>query len=163
MRNSICMLGMVYGYKEIESRLPETFQTGALAELCVCIFSLSVWARTSYKWSCVPRVPHLTHAGLCFSWRRWCCAKEGVLAFHVYSSVLLFACTSFFTGRHFAAGAIGGVAGSFLSYPFEMMRAAKQHNRSFMDEMVCATHCYQGLLFRISARLALIRSSIRPH
>ena len=28
MRNSICMLGMVYGYKEIESRLPENFQTG---------------------------------------------------------------------------------------------------------------------------------------
>lgn len=66
MRNSICMLGMVYGYKEIESRLPDDFQTG----------------------------------------------------------------------RHFAAGAIGGVCGSFLSYPFEMMRAAKQHNRSFMDEMV---------------------------
>jgi len=66
MRNSICMLGMVYGYKEIESRLPDDFQTG----------------------------------------------------------------------RHFAAGAIGGICGSFLSYPFEMLRAAKQHNRSFMDEMV---------------------------
>jgi len=66
MRNTICMLGMVYGYKEIEGRLPADFQTG----------------------------------------------------------------------RHFAAGAIGGIVGSFLSYPFEMLRAAKQHNRSFMDEMV---------------------------
>ena len=66
MRNSICMLGMVYGYKEIESRIPESVTTG----------------------------------------------------------------------RHFMAGAIGGVTGSFLSYPFEMLRAAKQHNRSFMDEMV---------------------------
>mmetsp|Transcript_11958 Transcript_11958/g.14474 ORF Transcript_11958/g.14474 Transcript_11958/m.14474 type:complete len:285 (-) Transcript_11958:138-992(-) len=66
MRNSICMLGMVYGYKEIESRLPEGFQTG----------------------------------------------------------------------RHFAAGAIGGIVGSFMSYPFEMLRAAKQHNRSFYEEMV---------------------------
>jgi hypothetical protein len=65
-RNSICMLGMVYGYKEIESRIPEDIQTG----------------------------------------------------------------------RHFAAGAIGGICGSFLSYPFEMLRAAKQHNRSFMEEMV---------------------------
>jgi len=27
MRNSICMLGMVYGYKEIETRLPADFQT----------------------------------------------------------------------------------------------------------------------------------------
>lgn len=66
MRNSICMLGMVYGYKEIESRLPPDLQTG----------------------------------------------------------------------RHFLAGAIGGVAGSFLSYPFEMLRAAKMHNRSFTEEMV---------------------------
>lgn len=65
-RNSICMLGMVYGYKEIESRIPQDIQTG----------------------------------------------------------------------RHFMAGAIGGVTGSFMSYPFEMMRAAKQHNRSFMEEMV---------------------------
>ena len=34
------------------------------------------------------------------------------------------------------AGAIGGICGSFLSYPFEMLRAARMHNRSFMDEMV---------------------------
>ena len=66
MRNSICMLGMVYGYKEIESRIPQDVQTG----------------------------------------------------------------------RHFMAGAIGGVVGSFMSYPFEMLRAAKMHNRSFMEEMV---------------------------
>jgi hypothetical protein len=65
-RNSICMLGMVYGYKEIETRLPQDVQTG----------------------------------------------------------------------RHFLAGAIGGVFGSLLSYPFEMLRAAKMHNRSFMQEMV---------------------------
>ena len=65
MRNSICMLGMVYGYKEIETRLPDNTPA-----------------------------------------------------------------------RHFFAGAIGGVVGSFLSYPFEMLRAAKMHNRSFMGEMV---------------------------
>ena len=65
MRNSICMLGMVYGYKEIETRLPDNTPA-----------------------------------------------------------------------RHFFAGAIGGVVGSFLSYPFEMLRAAKMHNRSFMEEMV---------------------------
>lgn len=65
-RNSICMLGMVYGYKEIEGRIPQDIQTG----------------------------------------------------------------------RHIAAGAIGGVLGSFISYPFEMLRAARMHNRSFMDEMV---------------------------
>jgi hypothetical protein len=34
-----------------------------------------------------------------------------------------------------AAGALCGVIGSFLSYPFEMLRAAKQHNISFWDEM----------------------------
>jgi hypothetical protein len=38
--------------------------------------------------------------------------------------------------RHFLAGAIGGVVGSFASYPMEMLRAAQQHNISFMDEMV---------------------------
>ena len=65
-RNTICMVGMVYGYKEIETRLPKNFETG----------------------------------------------------------------------RHFTAGAIGGICGSFLSYPFEMLRAARMHNRSFMDEMV---------------------------
>ena len=31
---------------------------------------------------------------------------------------------------------IGGVAGSFASYPFEMLRAAQQHNISFFDEIV---------------------------
>jgi len=66
VRNSICMLGMVYGYKEIETRLPEDLQTG----------------------------------------------------------------------RHFFAGAIGGVLGSLLSYPFEMLRAAKMHNLSFLEHMV---------------------------
>uniref|UniRef100_A0A7S4JXG0 Mitochondrial carrier protein n=1 Tax=Prymnesium polylepis TaxID=72548 RepID=A0A7S4JXG0_9EUKA len=66
VRNSICMLGMVYGYKEIETRIPPDMQIG----------------------------------------------------------------------RHFLAGAIGGVAGSLLSYPFEMMRAAKMHNLSFMEHMV---------------------------
>lgn len=65
-RNSICMMGMVYGYKEIESRIPKNVETG----------------------------------------------------------------------RHFAAGAIGGVIGSFISYPFEMLRAARMHNRSFVEEMV---------------------------
>jgi len=34
-----------------------------------------------------------------------------------------------------SAGAICGIIGSFLSYPFEMLRAAKQHNISFWDEM----------------------------
>eukprot|EP00873_Tetraselmis_striata_P011700 jgi/Tetstr1/431964/TSEL_021441.t1 len=38
--------------------------------------------------------------------------------------------------RHFLAGAIGGVVGSFCSYPMEMLRAAQQHNISFMDEIV---------------------------
>jgi len=66
VRNSICMLGMVYGYKEIETRLPQDLTTG----------------------------------------------------------------------RHFVAGATGGVLGSLLSYPFEMMRAAKMHNLSFMEHMV---------------------------
>lgn len=33
------------------------------------------------------------------------------------------------------AGAICGIIGSFLSYPFEMLRAAQQHNISFWDEM----------------------------
>lgn len=34
-----------------------------------------------------------------------------------------------------SAGAVCGIIGSFLSYPFEMLRAAKQHNISFWDEM----------------------------
>jgi len=38
--------------------------------------------------------------------------------------------------RHMMAGACGGVVGSFVSYPFEMLRAAKTHNISFMDEIV---------------------------
>jgi hypothetical protein len=38
--------------------------------------------------------------------------------------------------RALGAGIIGGVLGSFLSYPFEMMRAAKQHNRSFREEIL---------------------------
>jgi hypothetical protein len=33
------------------------------------------------------------------------------------------------------AGALCGIIGSFLSYPFEMLRAARQHNISFRDEM----------------------------
>jgi hypothetical protein len=33
-RNSICMLGMVYGYKEIESRIPPDIQTGRLHGRC---------------------------------------------------------------------------------------------------------------------------------
>lgn len=61
-RNSICMLGMVYGYKEIESRLP-----------------------------------------------------DGTPA------------------RHFTAGAVGGILGSFVSYPFEMWRAARMHNCSYSE------------------------------
>ena len=28
---------------------------------------------------------------------------------------------------------MGGVLGSFLSYPFEMLRAAKMHNRNFYE------------------------------
>mmetsp|Transcript_51856 Transcript_51856/g.97002 ORF Transcript_51856/g.97002 Transcript_51856/m.97002 type:complete len:182 (+) Transcript_51856:423-968(+) len=38
--------------------------------------------------------------------------------------------------RHTVAGACGGLLGSFVSYPFEMLRAAKMHNISFMDEIV---------------------------
>jgi len=38
--------------------------------------------------------------------------------------------------RHMVAGGIGGIVGSFVSYPFEMMRAARTHNISFMDEIV---------------------------
>ena len=38
--------------------------------------------------------------------------------------------------RHFVAGAAGGLIGSFVSYPMEMLRAAQQHNMSFMDEIV---------------------------
>lgn len=64
-RNSICMLGMIYGYKEIEERLPDNTPA-----------------------------------------------------------------------RHFAAGAIGGVLGSLMSYPFEMLRAARMHNRDFSKEML---------------------------
>lgn len=33
------------------------------------------------------------------------------------------------------AGALCGVIGSFMSYPFEMLRAAQQHNLSFWDDM----------------------------
>jgi len=33
------------------------------------------------------------------------------------------------------AGALCGIIGSFMSYPFEMLRAAQQHNISFWDEM----------------------------
>ena len=35
-----------------------------------------------------------------------------------------------------AAGMIGGLSGSLMSYPFEMWRAAQMHNRSFKDEML---------------------------
>lgn len=38
--------------------------------------------------------------------------------------------------RHMMSGAVGGILGSFVSYPFEMMRAARTHNISFMDEIV---------------------------
>jgi len=34
-----------------------------------------------------------------------------------------------------AAGSICGIIGSFMSYPFEMFRAARQHNLSFKEEM----------------------------
>eukprot|EP00996_Jenningsia_fusiforme_P001153 NODE_2053_length_1310_cov_328.849326_g1867_i0.p1 GENE.NODE_2053_length_1310_cov_328.849326_g1867_i0~~NODE_2053_length_1310_cov_328.849326_g1867_i0.p1 ORF type:complete len:300 (-),score=62.07 NODE_2053_length_1310_cov_328.849326_g1867_i0:327-1226(-) len=34
-----------------------------------------------------------------------------------------------------AAGSLCGIAGSFMSYPFEMLRAARQHNLSFREEM----------------------------
>ena len=98
MRNSICMLGMVYGYKEIESRIPEDVQTG----------------------------------------------------------------------RHFMAGAIGGVVGSFLSYPFEMLRAAKMHNRSFTEEMVAQgpKRLFNGWLpgaFRLVLTSAIMGQTGPPH
>lgn len=38
--------------------------------------------------------------------------------------------------RHFIAGAVGGLVGSFLSYPMEMLRAAQQHNLSFTEEIL---------------------------
>eukprot|EP00992_Anisonema_acinus_P010939 TRINITY_DN6992_c0_g1_i1.p1 TRINITY_DN6992_c0_g1~~TRINITY_DN6992_c0_g1_i1.p1 ORF type:complete len:275 (-),score=54.56 TRINITY_DN6992_c0_g1_i1:101-925(-) len=37
--------------------------------------------------------------------------------------------------RPVVTGVICGVIGSFMSYPFEMLRAARQHNLSFYDEM----------------------------
>jgi len=37
--------------------------------------------------------------------------------------------------RALATGSLCGVIGSFMSYPFEMLRAARQHNVSFYDEM----------------------------
>jgi hypothetical protein len=39
------------------------------------------------------------------------------------------------TRRHLLAGMIGGVTGSFMSYPFEMLRAARQHNVPFWHEI----------------------------
>lgn len=46
------------------------------------------------------------------------------------------------------AGAICGIIGSFLSYPFEMLRAAKQHNISFWDEMYAkGSGCVFGVCF----------------
>lgn len=38
--------------------------------------------------------------------------------------------------KHLVAGMIGGVAGSLMSYPFEMWRAAQMHNRGFYEEMM---------------------------
>lgn len=38
-------------------------------------------------------------------------------------------------GRRLAAGAICGIIGSFMSYPFEMLRAARQHNVPFYEHM----------------------------
>jgi len=37
--------------------------------------------------------------------------------------------------RHLISGMIGGVVGSLASYPFEMWRAARMHNRNFYEEM----------------------------
>jgi len=37
--------------------------------------------------------------------------------------------------RHLISGMIGGVLGSLASYPFEMWRAARMHNRNFYEEM----------------------------
>ena len=37
--------------------------------------------------------------------------------------------------RALTAGALCGIIGSFLSYPFEMLRAAQQHNIPFYEEM----------------------------
>jgi hypothetical protein len=37
--------------------------------------------------------------------------------------------------RALATGSLCGVIGSFMSYPFEMLRAARQHNVSFYEEM----------------------------
>jgi len=37
--------------------------------------------------------------------------------------------------KYFMAGIVGGVAGSLISYPFEMWRAARMHNRDFYQEM----------------------------
>ncbi|CAJ1438299.1 unnamed protein product [Effrenium voratum] len=38
--------------------------------------------------------------------------------------------------RHMMAGACGGIVGSFVSYPMEMLRAARQHHVPFWEEMV---------------------------
>eukprot|EP00994_Dinema_validum_P000459 NODE_1087_length_1106_cov_239.017975_g835_i0.p1 GENE.NODE_1087_length_1106_cov_239.017975_g835_i0~~NODE_1087_length_1106_cov_239.017975_g835_i0.p1 ORF type:complete len:279 (+),score=56.31 NODE_1087_length_1106_cov_239.017975_g835_i0:108-944(+) len=40
------------------------------------------------------------------------------------------------TAKPAVAGASCGIVGSFMSYPFEMLRAARQHNVSFYDEML---------------------------
>jgi len=37
--------------------------------------------------------------------------------------------------RNLISGMVGGILGSLLSYPFEMWRAARMHNRNFYDEM----------------------------
>ena len=36
---------------------------------------------------------------------------------------------------HLFAGMFGGLVGSLMSYPFEMWRAARMHNRNFYQEM----------------------------
>eukprot|EP01084_Bolivina_argentea_P016248 30441_1 len=41
-----------------------------------------------------------------------------------------------YTRRNLYAGMFGGLLGSFMSYPFEMWRAAQMHNRSFYEEMM---------------------------
>jgi hypothetical protein len=38
--------------------------------------------------------------------------------------------------KHLAAGMIGGLTGSLISYPFEMLRAARQHNVPFYEHIV---------------------------
>lgn len=64
-------------------------------------------------------------------WRNSICML-GMVGFYNTVEHCLPAGTPF---RALCTGSLCGVIGSFMSYPFEMLRAARQHNVSFYDEM----------------------------